>query len=291
MHKFLLRTFIKSKNFVQFLKVFDVFLIMMLLLHWVEHLLNSKWGWMGFIRPLLDVFVSLGAMINDSSVDFFGAVFEFKFFFAAILLLFLYFLIHLDYILVCFFENAYLAGREKVHRIQEVILNKSLERDQVSQQKKLQSYIVYISGALKNDSVTKMSNINLDEQINLMNKFLIEKTGINPEKFDNGFIYRFFRFDNIDASLEIFFKVLHSKAPLNYQICVVLEENDKTMQNERLRNIVNLGFWGKITMLSNVAYRYTFTENQKYATSQLGIFQKGNGTIEVHEFVEPSSEI
>ena len=291
MHKFFIHAFIKSKNFVHFLKVFDIFLIMMLLLYWVEHLLGSKWGWMGFIRPLLDFFVSLGALINNGSADFFGAVFEFKFLFALILLLFLYFLIHLDYILICFFENVYNSGREKVHRIQETLLNKSLEREQVSQQKKLQSYVIYISGTLKTDSVTKMSNINLEEQINLMNKFLMEKTGVNPEKFDNGFVYRFFRFDNIDEILGVFFKVLHSKAPLNYQICVVLEEIDKTMQNERLRNIINLGFWGKIIMLSNIAYRYSFVENPKYETSQLGIFQKGTGTIEVHEFVEPYSEI
>ena len=38
--------------------------------------------------------------------------------------------------------------------------------------------------------------------------------------------------------------------------------------------------------LSNVVYRYKFVDNPKYETSQLGLFQKGDDTFEVHEFIE-----
>ena len=290
MHKFILNSFIKSKHFVQFLKIFDIFLIMMLLLHWVEHLLGSQWSWMNFIRPLLDFFVSMGASISNNSINLFGAVFEYKFFFAAILLLFIYFLIHLDYILVCFLENIYQEGRIHVHKFQEKVLNKQLEQEQVYQQKKLQSYVIYISGTLKTDSVTKLSGVNLEEQINLMNKFLIEKTGTNPSKFDDGYVYKFYKFDKIDFILENFFKVLHSKAPLDFQICVLIEEDNKVMQDERLKTLIHLGFKNKISMLSNVSYRYRFVENSKYETSMLGLFQNGNNTMEVHQFIEQHSE-
>ena len=289
MHEFLLKSFIKSKSFVQFLKIFDVFLIMMLLLHWIEHLLGSTWGWMNFIKPLLDFFIITGAMINNGSADFFGAVFEYKFFIALILLIVVYFLIHLDYLLICFIESAYKEGHFHFNRFQEKVLNKKLQDEQVCEQKKLQSYVIYISGVLKTDAVTKLSNVNLEEQINLMNKFLIEKTGTSPQKFDNGFVYKFYKFDKIDYILDIFFRVLHSTAPLNFQICVILEEHDKTLQDERLRSLIHLGIMNKISMLSNIAYRYKFIENPKYETSMLGVFQKNNNTIEVHSFIEPFS--
>ena len=40
----------------------------------------------------------------------------------------------------------------------------------------------------------------------------------------------------------------------------------------------------KITTLANTVYRYNFNENQRYETSQVGLFQKGNDCFEVHEF-------
>lgn len=290
MHKFILDIFSKIKNIFQFLKIVDVFLIMMLLLFWVEHLVHSQWNWMNFLRPFMDSLVSAGAVVNDSSIKLFEAVFEYKYFIAIVFLLFFYFLLHFIYMFTCGSENVYNEGRKQIHKIQETTLNKQLEDEQLFQQKKLQSYVIYISGALKTDSVTKLSNINLEEQINLMNKFLIEKTGTNPVKFDNGFIYKFYKFDKIDFILDIFFRVIRSKAPLDYQVCLLIEEDNKVLQDERLRNLINLGFMNKISMLSNVAYRYKFVENPKYETSMLGLFQKNNNTIEVHEFIEPYAQ-
>jgi hypothetical protein len=39
-------------------------------------------------------------------------------------------------------------------------------------------------------------------------------------------------------------------------------------------------------MLSNTHYRYKFNNGHKYGTSQLGLFQKENDTIEVFEYIE-----
>ena len=99
-----------------------------------------------------------------------------------------------------------------------------------------------------------------------------------------------FNDDKIDFILDIFFRVIRSKAPLDYQVCLLIEEDNKVLQDERLRNLINLGFMNKISMLSNVAYRYKFVENPKYETSMLGLFQKNNNTIEVHEFIEPYAQ-
>jgi len=286
MHKFVLGIFTKSKSFFQFLKIVDVFMILMLIILWMENLVKSEWNWINFVRPFLEGLVSAGASINDGSINLFEAVFEFKYFIALVILLLIYLLIHVAYLLLCSSENVYQTGRNKIHKIQEDAFNKKMAEEQFYQQKKLQSYIVYISAKPKNSKTAKLLNINLDEQINSMNKFLIEQTGTAPIKFDEGYVYRFFKFDNINSVLESFFKVIHSDAPLDYQVCIVLEEANKAVQDERLRNLISLGFLNKISTLSNITYRYSFVEKQKYSTSLIGLYKHGNEEIEVHEFVE-----
>ena len=286
MHKFILGVFAKSKSFFQFLQVVDAFMILMFIIFWTEHVSEAEWSLMDFLRPVFNGLLSLGSLINDTSFNVFGTIFEVKYFVVLVILILILPLIHVLYLLLCGSQDVYETGRNKVHKIQENAFNKKMADEQTYQQKKLQSYVIYVSAKLKNDRITKLSNVNLDEQINLMNKFLIEQTGTAPVKFDDGYVYRFFKFDNIDYILKSFFKVIHSEAPLDYQVCVILEEVNKAKQDERLRNLISLGFMNKISMLSNVVYRYGFIEKQRYSTSLLGLFKDGNDTIEVHEFVE-----
>ena len=283
MHEFNLKVFGAFKNLFQFLKIVDLFLIMLFLLYWTEHLLHANWGWMQVFRPLFEYLVSMGQAFNDGSLMLFAAVFEFKFFIAFVILLLIYGFIHLDYLFVGLLEKVYIAQHNMIKKIEEEKLNKNFAKIQTNEQLKLQRYFVYIGIEPKKES---LSPINKEEQEKQMNKFLIGKTGVSPEKFDDGFLYNFTRFDYIDHVLDALFKVLNSEAPLDYQVIIMMHEDDLEKETERLRKLINLKFMNKISALSNVAYRYKFVKPPHYKTSLLGIFQGVNGGFEVHEFVE-----
>ena len=285
MHKYVLKMFEGLKSFTKFLKIADVFVILMLLLYWIQNLIGSSWGWMNFIKPLLDFFIEIGKMLNSGSIMLFAAVFEFKYFIALLLILFVYFLIHVCYISLCKLQELYEAGNIAVKKIQENILNTKLAKEQEKEQDKIQKYVVYISASIKKNDFTKLSDINLQEQEDLMNKFLKEKTGVNPQNFNEGFLYNFDKFDKIDNTLEVLFKVLKSKAPLEFQICIMINNEDQ-IDFVKLSKLISLGLKNKISIMADTAYRYRFIDSKKYRTSQVGLFQKGDETFEIHEFVE-----
>ena len=93
MHKFILESFGFFKSCLQFLKILAVFSIVMLMLYWAQHLVGTKWAWFAFISPFLDLFVDMGQAISTGSVTLFNAVFEFKYFIAAVLYIVLYLII------------------------------------------------------------------------------------------------------------------------------------------------------------------------------------------------------
>ena len=119
-----------------------------------------------------------------------------------------------------------------------------------------------------------------------MNKFLIEQTSILPEVFENGFLYKFSDFENIDKILDIFFKVLKSNAPIDYYISVHSYEKSFETEKEIFKKLISLGLVNKISMYSQTAYRYSFNKTQKYETVQHGVFQKDGGTFEILCFEE-----
>ena len=117
-----------------------------------------------------------------------------------------------------------------------------------------------------------------------MIKFLIEKTGLVPEKFEDGFLFSFNDFNNIDNTLDIFSKLIKSEATLDYVICVQMIDKNYIKQKEQLKHLINLRFVNKISTLADTIWRYSYNTVQKYKTSQLGVFQKGEDTYEAHEF-------
>ena len=121
MYKFVTKTFEGLKSFTQFLKIADIFLIMMLLLYWIQKLIGSSWEWTNFIKPLLDIFVEAGSIFSDKSVMLFSAVFEFKYFIALLLILFIYLLIHFCYMALCKLQELYEAGNDVVKRMREIM--------------------------------------------------------------------------------------------------------------------------------------------------------------------------
>jgi len=284
-YKFVTKTFEGLKSFTQFLKIADIFLIMMLLLYWIQKLIGSSWEWTNFIKPLLDIFVEAGSIFSDKSVMLFSAVFEFKYFIALLLILFIYLLIHFCYMALCKLQELYEAGNDVVKRMQEKVLNTQLAKQQEFEQKGIQKYSVYVFAKVKKDAATKIASINLDEQKVIMNKFIFDKTGKSPVEFNEGYLYNFDNFDKIDEILEVLFKVIKSKAPLDYQICVTINENNQT-DYVKLEKLISLGLFGKISVFSDTAYRYKFVKNAKYKTVQVGLFQKDKEACEIHEFID-----
>lgn len=277
------KVFVFFKSTVHFFKIAAIFLILMLLIYWIEDLAKANFSWLNFIRPILSSLLSICEHVSSGSLMLSAAKFEFKYGIAVLILLGLYYLVNLITIGLEKFEDLFNDGRRVVKKIQENNFNDSLAKKQTSEQTKIQTYQIYVSASIKKKFSQKELNINLEEQLNIMNKFLMEKTSVVPEKFENGFLYSFNRFDEIDSVLETFFKLLKAQTPLNYIICVQIAEKD-ALQN--LKKLINLHFENKISMLSSTSYRYKFNKAHRYGTSQLGLFQKENDTCEAWEFIE-----
>ena len=281
MHKFVLNIFYFLRSLLHFFKILFVFSILMLLFYWVENLTHANWAWLNFIKPFLDFVLSISSKINSGSIDLLGAVFEYKFGIALIIYIILFYSMNFLRFLVDLFEDVYEKSYSLCKKTEENLLNKSLQRSVEKEEKKIKKYSILIKTTLKKKFSHKELNINIAEQNNLMNKFIIEKLSVTPKNFEDGFLYDFYDFDEIDAVLDVMFKVLKSSAPLDYAICVQIG-NDVL----KLKKLVDLKYYGKITMLAETSYRYRYNKTHRYKTSQVGLFQNGNNTIEVHEFKE-----
>lgn len=281
MHKFVLNIFNFLRSLLHFFKILFVFSILMLLFYWVENLTHANWAWLNFIKPFLDFVLSISSKINSDSIDLLGALFEYKFGIALIIFVVLFYIMNFLRFLVNFLEEVYEKSYSLCKKTEENILNKSLQYSVEKEEKKIKKYSILIKTALKKKFSHKELNINIVEQNSLMNKFIIEKLSVTPKNFEDGFLYDFYDFDEIDAVLDVMFKVLNSSAPLDYAICVQIG-NDVL----KLKKLVDLKYYGKITMLAETSYRYRYNKTHRYKTSQVGLFQNGNNTIEVHEFKE-----
>ena len=119
------------------------------------------------------------------------------------------------------------------------------------------------------------------EQNKMLNDFMIKKTLVKPEEYKGGFLYQFENFDKIDTVLDAVFKLVNSSAPIEPAVCIQVEGD-----MQKLDKLIDLKYFGKVIMAADTRYRYKFNETHRYQTSQVGIFQYGDGTIEVHEFKE-----
>lgn len=281
MHEFILNCFGFLKSFLHLMKIVFVFCILMLLCYWVQNLTNADWAWLGFMKPFLDGLLEFTNSIYSVTFDLWGAKFEFKYFSAVIILTAGVYLMNLFIILSNIAEGAYKSARFVAKKTQEVIFNKELKVNITREEKKIKRYAVLIKTQLKKKYVHAELNVNLDEQNELMNKFISEKTAIKPITMNGGFLYEFIDFDKIDIVLDVLFKVLHSNAPIDYAICI---QSGGDM--EQLAKLSTLNHFGMISMAADTAYRYKYNETHRYQTVQIGVFQNGDGTLEVHEFKE-----
>lgn len=273
------------KSLLQFLKIALVFCMLMLLLYWTKNLANLDWGWMGFIAPVLDGFIGIGNMISSNSLKLFDAVFEYKYMWALIIMIALYYIVHFLHIGTEALEEAYSEGSKVIKKLEEKKFNESLQKEQADEQIAIKKYRIFVATSVKKKFSHLECNVNLEEQNKIMNKFLMEKLCITPTPYEGGFLYSFRDFNAIDNVLDVFFKLLSSNAPLDYVICVQICAGNPQQEKEQLKSLIDLKFENKISMMSDVAFRYKFNKAHKYGTSQLGMFQKGSDTVEAHEFI------
>lgn len=286
MHKLMLKFFGFLKSLAQFLKIVSIFCILCLILYWIKDLTNLNWAWLGFISPLLDSFLAIGNYICDKSISFAGVIIEYKYCIAAILFLALYYVAQIMEFSFKASEELYNDGRRLVKKIQENAYNKNLEEKNTLEQTQIKKYQIYVAAYKKKRPSHLEKNLDPEEDIRNMNKFLIEKTGVNPVKYGEGFLYSFGDFSHIDDILPYFFKLIQSDAPLNYIICVQILPKVIKDEFEKMKKLIDLSIHNQITTLADTAWRYKFNETHKYNITQLGVYQKDNDTFEVHEFTE-----
>ena len=281
MHEFILGCFNFLRSFLHLMKIVFVFCILMLLCYWVQNLTGADWAWLGFIKPFLDGLLDFTNSIYSVTFDFFGAKFEFKYFSAVIILIAGVYLMNLFILLSNIAEGAYKSAHFVAKKTQEAIFNQGLKASIAKEEKKITRYSILIKTQLKKKYAHAELNVNIDEQNKLMNKFISEKTSVKAMMFDGGFLYNFIDFDKIDTVLDVLFKVLHSSAPIDYAICIQSGDNI-----EQLKKLSSLNHFGMISMAADTAYRYKYNETHRYQTAQVGVFQNGDRTLEVHEFKE-----
>ena len=285
MKNFILKMFDFLKNSVKFLEIVIIFFTMLIILYWIQHLIGTEWVWLSFFYPILDSIIFVVEYLTPDSLFNTENYVQYKYIASLLLLAVIYFSNRYILITVEMLENIYINVTSKVKKIREDKFNNDLIKNQKNEQNLIKKYVVYVSSSV-NDKKSYGQEVSLDEQNKIMNKFLIEKTSVLPEVFEDGFLYKFNDFESIDNILDVFSKLLQSNSPLDYLIVVHAYKSDFNSEIENLKKLIALKLVNKMYLSSETSYRYGFNKNKKYETSQLGIFQKDDVTIEVLNFVE-----
>ncbi|MCQ2754424.1 MAG: hypothetical protein MJ231_05170 [bacterium] len=285
MNKFILKLFDNIKYLFEFGQIVMLFGILILLLYWIQNLISAHWAWMKFFTPVLVSLVDTGKSIWDGSINLFGAVFEYKYFVALIILFVCMYVFKILLQLNNCLRNFYIDKRLEYKKHEEKKFNNMLEQNNTNELKKMKKYYVYIVTSPKKINYLADA-INMDEQNKIMNKFLIQQFGFQPQKVEQGFLYEFSDFEKIDDTVGVLFRVIKSTAPIDYNICIDIANNRLEASINRLLYISSLQQQNKIVITSEGVWRYNGNVVKKYNTSQIGLFKKNNDTYELHEFLE-----
>ncbi len=277
-NKFTIFNFLRDS--IHFLKIVIVFTLLLLLLYWVQNLIDSFWDWFKPINGIFEYLVNFSEQISSKSMTLINTEIEYKYCIAIFILLIFYAIAHLLYIGVDTIEDINSNIKSHIKKSQENKFNKNLYNEISKQEKKIKRYQIYIQARPKQC----YEMINLEEQNQKLIKYLEEKTNIAPTVFDNGYLFEFDVFNMADSNLDIFSELISLESPLDYIVCVqVIDDIKKT--DEQLRVLINLKIYNKIIMMSDTAYRYNFNNYKNYKPTSLGIYQNIDKTFEVHEFI------
>ena len=286
MEKFIKNFIISIKNLVDFLKIITVFSSLMFILLWIQDLLGQTWQWLKFINPILNIFLNLGELISSDSIEILGKTFEYKYFLALMILIILNTLLTKIKNFFNIIQDFLLSLLAKYKKTELKLYNKTLEKQQISEQKVLNKYQVYVEAKIKDKYSNRDYNINLDEQIKIMLKYLVEKTGCPSKEYENGFLFSFDSFENIDITLDKFVKLYKSKAPLDFIICIQLSYGNSIDDLKKINKLKNLKIYNKAIATSDTVYRYGFNKIKEYKISLIGEYQNENTSFEVFEFIQ-----
>ena len=281
MHKLVVWIFTSLINLERFLRIVCVFFIMMMSLYWIQNLIGASWWWMGFIAPVLEYILDVVNNIYSFSFDFWGKTIEVKYFNALILLLIMIFGLKLINIGLEKLFDLYDDAHRLYKKTTEKIFNTNLENKIKFEEKMLNNYYLYVQTRITKRYLNKPGVIDLKIENEKINKFLCERTKATSTKLRDGYLYLFKDFENIDNLLELLFGIKESPVPIDYIMCIQVG-ND----TEQLDKLIDLQEWGKIIMSADTLCRYEYNSYKKYKTTSVGIFQRDESTLEVHEFVE-----
>ena len=173
------------------------------------------------------------------------------------------------------YEYAHLLHKKSV----ENNFNKKLKNVVIKEEKKIKSYQVFINTKIKKKFSHKELNVDINHLNNLMNDYIHEKTGETYLSFKSGFLYTFNDFEKIDNTIDVLFKLINDNSPIEYSISLQCGDNLK-----QLAKVASFEIYNKIIFAADTLLRYKVNKTHRYQTLNIGIFQCGKGSIELHEF-------
>lgn len=281
MNKIILGLFRILYNIVNIFILLCSFTIIMMTCYWIENIVNANWIWLNVFKSALNQIIDFTNNIIPFAGNVFGRAFDSKILVSSILLILLilvskYFLNILQD-LKSSYEDIYNAYKLNTERNFNNKLSKNISKEQI----KISKYMVLINTKIKKKFSHAELNINIDEQNKIMNDYIFSKINTQYQNFNGGFLYYFDDFNKIDDILTILFTIIKSSSPLDYAICIQIENDlDKIKKLADLQNI------GKIIMNADTLLRYKHNKAHKFGTTCVGVYQQEEETLEVHEFQE-----
>ncbi len=267
------------KNILNFFSLFCTLLIMLITLQWIEAINQANFFVLDIFRPFTDSILNFADSICSYSLTAFNNTIDLKYLIILILLIFFLILSKIFLNWLTDIDELRENINIKQKRMAEKAFNRSLVKNIVKNEKQVIKYMVLIKTKAKKNFGTDNPNVDMAWQNRLMNDFIYEKTNIKYEVFNGGFLYYFDNFDDINTTLQILFKVLKSTAPIEYAICV-----QAGLDLNQLKKLSEFEEYGKIIISADTLFKYKYNKLQIYETEIVGIFQKEEGTLEVHRF-------
>ena len=290
MNKLVENLFKFLRSTIEFLKIVDIFFIMMLILYWIQNLTSSAWGWFKIFKPVLDFVLHIASLIYSGSVSIFGVVFEYKYLIVIAIFLIIYKVMNFIINFLFFLENLYRDGCRKFNQFELDRYNKSFQKQQVEEQSKIKNYMIYVEALPKSQKKMQEFKIDLEAIRKELLKHLIDKIGTCPEKYCDGFLFKFLPVNDIDTVIGILQKLPKVSSPVDYVMCVEIMDSDFQSSMEKLTQLISLKILNRVITMADTVYRYDFNSSKNYKDSSLGIYKKDDLTFEVYEFLENSAK-
>ena len=279
MHKLIMWFFNNLNNIGQTVRMICSFFIMATIVYWFENIFNAQWNWLDFLKPILDTILNFANSILPFAINLGDTVLDGKFIVAMILLISLMFILNILIESIQNLQYYYDRMHDSHKKNVEQQFNKNMKNKVISEELQIVNYMVLIKTRLQKKFTNSRDKFNIQKENNLMNRFIFKKTNKEFELYNDGFLYKFDDFNEIDKVLDALFKIMASPSPLEYSICIQSGDNIK-----QLDKLAKLEYFDKIIFCADTLLRYKCNKSHRYGTLNVGIFQQDEGTIEVHEF-------